>query len=469
MVLWIDGEYAGDYGREPDEGWDQPFAVDVTGRLTTGKHHFALRVHNVTAAGGVWKPVSVRVGAPVAGEEKAPSVDVTQAPLPAGLLYTATEPMGFGGPEGGLTIGNVLRAMDAGGDRQQRLRQLRGHLWSPRYSPDGKRIAFVHDSGGRGQICVMNADGSKAENLSKNNYCDRSPRWSPDGKAIAFMSDRAGDWDIYVMKSDGTDPRRLAGNPGLDRAVDWSPDGTKIAWESHVSGRPNVWIVDAGGENSRPLIAPDQDVTITEGNVGQNAVFNFAEVAWPFADNTFIMTDPVWSPDGERIAAVLLSGYSSRTVVAVDLDGSRILNVLKWLPSAGNLAWSPDGKHLAGTWRTAPQETERSGVFVVKADGTDEKRYGLWLVDVKPRGPRLGGARRHGVMSWYSHGSAQPRRVVKTFVSPAWSPDGKTIAFSSDMDPSGAFYVYTINASGGEAHRLEQTRSAWPQEIVWRP
>ena len=72
MILWIDGEYAGDYDRDPDKGWDQPFAIDVTGKLTTGKHHLAVRVHNAIAAGGVWKPVSIRAGGDIADAEEAP-------------------------------------------------------------------------------------------------------------------------------------------------------------------------------------------------------------------------------------------------------------------------------------------------------------------------------------------------------------------------------------------------------------
>ena len=74
-----------------------------------------------------------------------------------------------------------------------------------------------------------------------------------------------------------------------------------------------------------------------------------------------------------------------------------------------------------------------------------------------------------GLNTWYSHGSAQPRRVVKTFSSLSWSPDGKTLAFSSDMDPTGAFYVYTIPAEGGSPIRLEATQSAWPNEVLWMP
>jgi len=72
MVLWIDGECAGDYDRDPDEGWDQPFAIDVTGKLTTGNHHLAVQVLNAIAAGGIWKPVSIRVGGDIADAEEAP-------------------------------------------------------------------------------------------------------------------------------------------------------------------------------------------------------------------------------------------------------------------------------------------------------------------------------------------------------------------------------------------------------------
>jgi len=311
---------------------------------------------------------------------------------------------------------------------------------------------------------MMNADGSDAVNISKNDFCDRSPCWSPDGKRMAFISDRSGDWDIFTMNTDGSDQRRLAGNPGLDRAPTWSPDGTRLAWESHVSGMPNIWVCDAHGQNSRPLIGPDQALTIQQGKVGKDKVFNFVEATWPFADNTFYFMYPVWSPDGERIAAVLLGGNGGQSVVMIDTDGSHRLQVISKISEVGDLCWSPDGTWLAGTLRF--QETERSGIFIVKTDGTDKYR---WLVDVTPQGPRLGGAIRRGLVTWYSHGSARPRRVVKSFGSLAWSPDGKTLAFSSDMDPSGAFYIYTINPDGGNPNRLDGTKSAWPNQIMWLP
>ena len=288
-------------------------------------------------------------------------------------------------------------------------------------------------------------------NLSNNGYCDRSPVWSPEGGRIAFVSDRSGDWDVWVMDVDGNDQRRLAGNPGLDCAPSWSPDGTRLLWESHVAGSPSIWICDADGGNSRPLISPDRPLTRVPLHEG--------EVRRSFPDNWHYLRNAVWSPDGKRIAAAGI-----HEVVVLDADGSRLVEVVPWMMGLGRLAWSPDGTQLAGTARTAPAETERSGVFIVRPG---QRNY-RWLAEATPTGPRLGAAQRRPLSTWYSHGSARPRRVIKTFESLCWSPDGTTLAFSSDMDPSGAFYVYTVPADGGAPKRLEATKSAWPNEIAWR-
>ena len=481
LKLWIDGAYVGEHNRGPS-AWDKPFAVDVTGTLTEGKRHLALRVYNSAQAGGVWKPVSIlavpttvvkTLGSVVYDDgldalmPEAAGIAVPFTPGPAGLMVvTATRQMLSEGSSGHRCfVNNAIHLVDAGGRGSQQLRHLRGHLWSPSYSPDGRRIAFVHDAAGRGQIHTMNADGRSAVNLSSNAFCDRLPVWSPDGKRIAFTSDRAGDRDIYVMNADGSNQRKVAGNVGLDRAPAWSPDGVRIAWESHVSGMPSIWVCNADGGNGRPLVAPDAPFAVRHGETGKDGVFAFADVEWPFDDNAVYLTDPVWSPDGKSIAARGLGAHSGVMLAVLDADDSRMLQVIGWIGGMDDLVWSPDGAQLAGTLRTAPQETDRSGIFVVRSDGSEKYR---WLVDVRPQGPRLGGAMRPGVPTWYAHGSAQPRRVMKEFGSLAWSPDGETLAFSSDMGEDGAFYVYTISADGGQPTRLDATRSAWPNEVTWQ-
>ena len=228
LVRWIDRKYAGDYNCG-SIGWDITFAIEVTSKLTAGKRHLALRVYNSTATGGVWKPVSIFVGGDAADREKEPAKGRSGR-----LLYTVTEPMDFNVSSGIYTIGNVIRIIKTNDESQLRPWQVKAHLWSPRYSSDGKRIAFVQDAGGRGQIYVMKEDSSEATNISDKAFCDRFSVWSADGGKIAFVSDRTGDWDIYTMNAGGRAQRRVAGNPGVDRAPAWSPDGKRLAWESTI-------------------------------------------------------------------------------------------------------------------------------------------------------------------------------------------------------------------------------------------
>ena len=452
LMLWIDGQPAGEHNLDAD-GWDKPFVLDVTKILKPGRHSFTMRVYNSAMAGGVWKPVTL-LAVPIHGES-----------LPAGLLYTATEPMGYVGAEGPSTIGNAIRFIDPSGTTT-RLRHLKGHLWSPVFSPDARRIAYVHDAGGRGQIYVMNADGTGVKNISNNTFCDRFPVWSPDGTRIAMMSDRDGDWDIWIMNADGGNALKVGGNLGLDRAPNWSPDGKQIVWESHVSGMPDLWIAPVEGGTSRRLISADHFKAYEIA-----AERTTKDLKLTFSDNTLYLTNPKWSPDGKHIAAVMMGG----AIVVFDADGSNMLQ-LRWLPYAANLCWSPDSTQLAADWRDAPYCTDHSGIIVMNADGTGEGtigpngsfNLGRNLVDVTPQGPRLAQTTYAGpVHTWYSHGSAEPRRPLKVFSSLAWSPDGRTLAFSSDLSTNGTFYIYTIPTTGGDPTRLNSTLSAWPQKVAW--
>src|SRR5262249_25047766 len=81
------------------------------------------------------------------------------------------------------------------------------------WSPDGNRILFLYDifqgTDGRLQINVANADGTKMQVVIPNLSFEESPRYSPDGKQIAFVSSRDGNQEIYLAHADGTNIRRL--------------------------------------------------------------------------------------------------------------------------------------------------------------------------------------------------------------------------------------------------------------------
>jgi TolB protein len=71
---------------------------------------------------------------------------------------------------------------------------------------------------------VMNADGTKQKNLTRNSVTDRDPTWSPDGKRIAFERDGGGvSRDIFRMRADGTRQFNLTDNSAIDADPAWQP------------------------------------------------------------------------------------------------------------------------------------------------------------------------------------------------------------------------------------------------------
>jgi eukaryotic-like serine/threonine-protein kinase len=120
--------------------------------------------------------------------------------------------------------------------------------YSPRYSPDGTKIAFVSARSGQTAIWTADADGSNAVELySRPGVHVGSPRWSPDGQTLAFDMAVDGDAEIFVVAASGGRPVRLTENPAGDTVPSWSGDGESIYFTSQRSGRYEVWRVPSRG------------------------------------------------------------------------------------------------------------------------------------------------------------------------------------------------------------------------------
>jgi Tol biopolymer transport system component len=76
---------------------------------------------------------------------------------------------------------------------------------------------------------------------------DVRPVWSPDGARVAFQSDSGGKYQVWTMLADGSDPQRLSQGEADDRHPIWSPDGRRIAFDSGDEGRREIWVMDADG------------------------------------------------------------------------------------------------------------------------------------------------------------------------------------------------------------------------------
>ena len=144
--------------------------------------------------------------------------------------------------------------------------------------PQAGKIAFVSERDGNEEIYVMNADGSGQTRLTNAPAADWYPRWSPDGRHLAFSSNlRVGSEAIYVMNADGSRLSRLTTAPGWwssdlrwDRDPSWSSDGRHLAFSSTRDGNAEIYVMNADGSGQTRLTnapAADSDPSWSPGSV----------------------------------------------------------------------------------------------------------------------------------------------------------------------------------------------------------
>jgi dipeptidyl aminopeptidase/acylaminoacyl peptidase len=224
------------------------------------------------------------------------------------------------------------------------------------YSPDGTKIVFMNNYDGDYEICIMNADGTGAKQLTKNSSFDGYPSWSPDGTKIAFTSNRDGDLDIWVMNADASEQTNITSDdPSNDDAPRWSPDGRWIAIET-----------DRYGGVSVELITPDGIRQATIGSIQYATWFDS------------------WSPDGKSLLVDSNSG-GDYDIYRYDISGSALLQwdllqakiVSDDNAVEGPAIWSPDGKQIA-------LSSNRDGdfeVYVMNVDGGPQRQVTHNTVD----------------------------------------------------------------------------------------
>jgi tol-pal system beta propeller repeat protein TolB len=163
---------------------------------------------------------------------------------PDGKLIVLTA---FGGGESHIWAikadGTSRRVLTRGGDRDH---------W-PKWSPDGHSLAFTRYRGDIPQVYVLRIDRGTVRQLTSEGE-NVSPSWSPDGRQIAFISTRRlGRGDIYLMDPDGSHQSRLTDIAASIGDLDWSPDGERFAFAGG-SESDNLYLVNADGGGLKGLI-----------------------------------------------------------------------------------------------------------------------------------------------------------------------------------------------------------------------
>jgi TolB protein len=140
---------------------------------------------------------------------------------------------------------------DYDGENQRRVTVGKTLNIAPRWSPDGRAIAYTSYRRGGANIFISNIFQGTLDEVTKGDKVGENwlPAWSPDGTRLAFSTTRDGNPEIYVVNRDGSNLRRLTNNPSIDITPTWSPSGTQIAFTSDRSGTPQIYVVGADGLN----------------------------------------------------------------------------------------------------------------------------------------------------------------------------------------------------------------------------
>jgi Tol biopolymer transport system component len=174
--------------------------------------------------------------------------------------------------EGGEPVGEPVEIVGPGLGRYKRLT----------ISADGKKLAYgtlaINSNVWSIPISAKTAEstGQPAPLTRDTSYRNSNPRFSPDGKRIAYHVTRVGTpADIYVMNADGTNQTQLTTSPGFDERPSWFPDSEQIAFLSTRNGHDEMWALSLKSGNERKLFALNQDITFPQLSPdGKHVLFN---------------------------------------------------------------------------------------------------------------------------------------------------------------------------------------------------
>jgi TolB protein len=203
--------------------------------------------------------------------------------------------------------------MDLATGREQRLGAFAGMTFAPQFAPDGRRIAMSLAEGGNSEIYSLDVAGGQARRLTSHSGIDTSPSFSPDGRQITFNSDRAGSPQLYVMGADGSTPRRISFGGGAYGSPAWSPRGDLIAFAVLRAGYFHIGVMRPDGGDERLLTRSTQD----EGP------------SWSPNGRVILFSRTDFGSDRVRLFSIDVSGYNERPVPtpldASDPDWSSLL------------------------------------------------------------------------------------------------------------------------------------------------
>jgi tricorn protease len=377
-----------------------------------------------------------------------------------------------------------------------------------------------------GDIWLVEEDGSNPRRLTDNLARDINPRFSPDGKWIAFSSQRYGNYDVFVMPAVGGTARRLTFYSGNDEVVGWTPDSKQVVFraargDGAFPSVPTLYQVpvEGGRETSLPT---DWGWWGSYSADGKRFAFNRHPSSWTRKHYRGSYAADIWVSDlGAKTCMPVLAGANYNRYWPMFAGNDEIYFVGDPMPGEKDVRpGSPEVLHslnnIYKVWLKAdaqPVQVTRhtSGNVYYPALSSDgkvivyEADFGLWKLDVasgkntevkidiiteekdnqvepvtieneadsfdlSPSGKRAVISARNQIFT-----IATDKGDVSTIAndmgasrneSPAWAPDGKRIAFVSDR--SGRQEVYLVDPDGRNLKQISDLDTD-KTSIAWAP
>lgn len=216
-----------------------------------------------------------------------------------------------------------------GGDQPRQITSDPESKAAPKFSPDGRTLAFTQDYGGDENYDIFLHDlaSGRVRNLTPDTpdeTINPEVSWSPDGQRLAFVSNRGGQMAAHVLDLATGAVRRATEHSYADYTVEWSPDGCRLAVNAHTTGQDvGAFIVPADGASAERAVG--------DGKGMIDAVF------------------PRWSPDSRRIL-FSSNAHGVSDVGIYDLDSGTIGWVTEGPWDKVLTDWSPDGRRIVYTF-----------------------------------------------------------------------------------------------------------------------
>lgn len=335
--------------------------------------------------------------------------------------------------------GDLWTVARTGGDAK-RLTAGVGIESQPHFSPDGKSLAFTGQYDGNTDIFVMPANGGVPRRLTYHPSADQVVCWTPDGKNIVFMSSRDSSTPVphlFTIGREGGSPQMLPLPSGVDAS--YSPDGKRLAYVP-IAKWQKAWKRYQGGQTTPIWLAGLPDLKIEK--VPRNNS-NDEQPMW-VGDKVYFLSD--------RNGAMTLFRYdtaSKRVTQAVKNDG---LDIKAASAGPGAIVYEQFGTLFL--YDTAAGKGQKVDVRLTGDLPEVRPRYvnvGNRIANaaLSPTGARAVFEARGEILTIPAE-KGDPRNLTKTpgvmEREPAWSPDGKWIAYFSDE--SGEYQLHLRDQSG---------------------